>query len=80
MFANLLAASLASNRGRVGCTRTDWLIYAGLAVPNGSSPEFTRPFACVCDGDWIIGDDADCANGCTCGCGDGMPEIDWSFA
>lgn len=50
MFASLLAASLASNLGRVG-VRTVADMYAGLAMPSGSNPslaadiEFDRPFA-----------------------------------
>ena len=54
MFASLLAASLASRRGRVGCTRTDADMYAGRAMPNGSrslpgtaDTEFERPLTVV---------------------------------
>lgn len=50
MFASLLAASLASNLGRWG-ERTVCDMYAGFAMPRGSSPsfegadtEFERPF------------------------------------
>ena len=66
MLASLLAASLASNRGRVGCTRMDWLMNAGLAVPRGSSPWSARPFAMAAgpNGESIIDEDADCAKGC----------------
>ena len=84
MFASLLAASLGSNRGRVG-VRTVADIYAGFAIPSGSSPslaaetEFERPFASGLE--LVTNIDADrgspaAASGCGAGEGvdDGGPE------
>lgn len=37
MLASLLAASLASNRGREGWIRMDWDMLVGLSCANGSN-------------------------------------------
>lgn len=37
MLANLLAAILASNRGREGCKRIDWDIFVGAGCVRGSA-------------------------------------------
>lgn len=37
MFASLLAATLASSRGREGCKRTDWDMFVGAKCARGSS-------------------------------------------
>ena len=64
MFASLLAASLASNLGLVGCTLTDWLMNDGFAIPSGSRSS-ARPFCgpddAECSGDSTA--DVDCASG-----------------
>lgn len=63
MFANLLAASRASNRGRVG-TRTDPLINAGFPIPSGSISS-TRPCPPVPRSVASnTGTDVECASGC----------------
>ena len=64
MFASLLAASRASKRGRVGCTRTDALMNAGFPEPSGSRPP-SCPFD-LCDPADPNGPsiDALCASGC----------------
>lgn len=79
MFASLLAASRASSRGRVGCTRTDALMNDGRAVPSGSNPS-SRPGPAFSltgvDGPALSGSaayDADFASGCRCG--EGEPPV-----
>lgn len=37
MFASLLAATLASSRGREGCKRNDWDMFVGAKCARGSS-------------------------------------------
>jgi len=67
MFASLLAASLASSLGLVGCTRTDCDICPGFTMPNGSVSWFIaeagRPFARA-GGAPISGADIVFASGC----------------
>ena len=67
MFASLLAASLASNRGLDGCALSVALLKAGLAIPSGSNSSgagpFPFPFACP-PAESKDADDIDCASGC----------------
>lgn len=60
----MLAASRASNRGRVGCTRTDALINDGFAIPSGSisSVRAVPPAPRLVASN--TGTDAECASGC----------------